>query len=503
MENELKKVNKIERDVYGTFLLAGVEFALSVKSIQEVINEPKDYSPMPLTPDYLLGLFNLRGMIIPIVDLGKIFNLADDKGEVKKERKVAIIEHGQFCVGIIFDETGEVFNGNEKERSQFNNRSDKSRESVVQGVFKLDQGKRIIQILDPHEILNLKQMPQSEDTAHINRRKNDLGKRKQCISFLVGKSHCAIDIGAIQEIINVEEVGNTILSGEMCLGAVDIRGNTVPIVDFSNLLGYGKTTDINNSPQDNNKVVVMKLGDELFGLLVKSINNIVSYFKEDLISFPVLGDRKKEMFEGCISSDESIETILLNHEKILSNSEIASITRGHGNLYKEKSEDIELVKGAVASKKTYITFTIENNYAVEITEVKEVRSYPKEMIHPPNMPKYLRGMINLRDDLVAVIDVRALYDMDDNSAAVDPKLLIFETENTKYGLIVDSIDSIISFTENNAIKIPEIMYREKEGVLSGNVKEVIQVETEEDAKKTLLILNLLSISAKVDLRTAA
>lgn len=503
MESEVEKVQKMERDVYGSFSLCGVEFALSVKSIQEVINEPEDYIPMPLAPNYLLGLFSLRGMVIPVVDLGKIFDLKSvDNGE-NIDRKIAIIEHGELCVGLLFDGTGEVFNGHEEEKSQFNSKSDCPRESVVQGVFKLDEGRRIIQILDPHEILNLEKVPQSKDSANASLRRKKAGKKMQCISFYVGEALCAIGIDGIQEIVEIKEMKNTTLASENCIGAVDLRGNTVPIIDFSNLLGYGKVSNLNDEIKNINKVVVMKIEDEYFGLLVKSIESIISYYKEDLIKFPVLGDKKKEMFDGCISIQDSKETILLNHEKILTNTEVNEITRGHSVLYKEKADDLRLIKEAASSKRSYITFSINNNYALEISEVREVIDYPSELIQPPNLSKFFRGMINLRGDLVAVIDPRALYGMGEKSEGCGQKILIFHAEETTYGLIVDSVNSIVSFSQNDKVKLPKLLYKNDGGTMSEDVKEAVQVEMNEDSKETLLILNLLALSSRIGISSAA
>lgn len=491
---------KTERDIYGSFFLAGVEFALSVKNIQEVINEPIEYGPMPLAPSYLLGLFNLRGMIVPVVDLRKVFNLPCIDDEVIC-RKVAIIEYGEFCVGLLFDGTGEVFSGNEEEKSLFNTKGSELKDSVVQGVFKLDNGRRIIQILDAYEILNLDRIPQSKDSFGGEIRKRKTGKRKQCISFLVGEAVCAIGIDFIQEIIRVSEIKNTALSSDLCLGAVDLRGNTVPIIDFSYLLGYEKTHAINIDSENNNKVIIMKIEDEYFGLLVSTIESIISYFTEDLIFFPVLGDSKKEMFKGCISSGSGIDTILLDHEKILSSSEIELITRGHSKLYKEKEDNDEIEKEESFSKKSYITFSIDNNYALEISEVKEVIDYPDELIRPPNLSKYFKGMINLRGDLIAVVDPRILYGIDGDVQNDNQKILIINAGTTCYGLVVDSIDSIVSFSEKSKIKIPTLVYRSEGRSLTEDVKEAVQVDCDNEIKN-LLILNLSSVSARVGVKAA-
>jgi purine-binding chemotaxis protein CheW len=492
-KEEKKLKDKIEKDVYGSFHLGGIEFALSVKAIQEVTNEPESYDPMPLAPSYLKGLFNLRGLIIPVVDLRTVFDIKDECGDNQYEKKIAIIEYGEHCVGLLFDKTGDVFNGNDEEKCEFHHKSGDIKDLVVKGVFKMGDGKRIIQILDPHEVLNLEQIPRTKDSSSARNKK--IGIKKQCISFLVGTAVCAIGIDAIQEIIDLNEVQNSALSGEFCLGAVDIRGKTIPIIDFSNILGYGKVDD--TYLEESHKVLIMKVDNESFGLLVKSVENILSYFDEDLITFPTLGDNKKEIFAGCISPNEKILAILLNHKEVLSNAEITSITKGHSNLYKEHVDNFAETKKDELSKKTYITFMVENCHALEISEVVEVINYPDDVIQPPNLSKNLKGMFNLRGKIVAVIDPRQLYEMPKLATNHKAKMIIFNEQKTTFGLVVDSVDSIISFTEKDKIKLPEMLYHGSENSLNENVREAIQVDAKDNIKKTLIILNLASLVSKV------
>lgn len=502
MESLLENENKLERDTYGLFTLSESEFAISVKKIQEVVNEPENYSAVPLAPDYLLGLFNLRDMIIPVVDLSKIFNLGESKGAVEKERKIAIVEHGQFYVGLLFDKTGEVYNGINESKSDFKSNTDEARKSVAHGMLKLDQGKRMIQILDPHEILNLKNLPKSQDLgSSSSTSKNKSGLRRQCISFTVGESLCALDIDAIQEIIKIETIEETVHLAENYLGQINLRGHNIPLVDFCALLGYNKVPNIDDLSQSNNKAIIMKTEEGIFGLLVNSIENIVSFFQDDVISFPVLGGGKESMFEGCISSGGSIRTILLNANEIFTNPEIHTVIEGHSTLYKaDANTDSTIAKKA--NKKTYITFSIKHDYALEIEEVDEVIDYKEEMISSSNLEEYFKGVINLRGDMIAVIDPRVLYNMDDKLVSNTPKILILKMNGVKYGLIVDSVDSILSVTERQKLKLPGIMYQGKEISLSEDVKEAFQIETEqkENTNKTILLLNLSSISSRVHLQ---
>ncbi|MFK7893845.1 MAG: chemotaxis protein CheW [Granulosicoccus sp.] len=486
-----------EVSTYGSFSLAGTEFALSAQSIQEVVNEPQDYSPIPLAPAYLLGVFNLRGSIVPVLDLRQVFSLesvAEDKPDL---RKVAIVEYGDLCLGLLFDSTGEVFNSNEVEQCLFESRGDTAAEQVIAGVFKMQGGSRIVQILDVHGMLNLEKVPRSKNIAgeQVIRKR---GKRRQCISFRIGTACCALDIVAIREIINIEKIENTVLAGQLCLGAIDIRGDTVPIVNFSQLLGYDIEPPSDMQENDSYRVIVMNVQDNLVGLLVDSIENIVSYFDDELIDFPVLVDKKRAMFNGCVPALSDREhAILLKHDEILSADELLEITRGHSQLFNDSKENTIREKRGSLDRTTLLTFSLKHHYGLNIRDVSEVIDYPSDLIETPNMADHICGMANLRGELVAVIDTRKLYCMPplENDQEQGNKVLIYEKSGVKHGLVVDSVDSIVPFSRSDVVNVPEILFRAFEGDLDKDVKEAIMMK-EAEAEETICILDLDAVSRR-------
>ena len=61
-----------EEQVVG-FIVGEEEFAVPILSIQEII-KPIEWTRVPFVPDYVLGVFNLRGNVLPLIDLRKKFN---------------------------------------------------------------------------------------------------------------------------------------------------------------------------------------------------------------------------------------------------------------------------------------------------------------------------------------------------------------------------------------------------------------------------------------------
>ena len=111
--------------IYASFYLGQVEFAIPVEKITEVLNPPAHYAQIPLAPPYLKGIFTTLSGVVPVIDLRFIFQI--DGEEPTGNTKIAIIEYGRHHIGVLFDRTGQVFKPIASEVSFFeNNNTDES-----------------------------------------------------------------------------------------------------------------------------------------------------------------------------------------------------------------------------------------------------------------------------------------------------------------------------------------------------------------------------------------
>lgn len=108
---ELDALTDENAEQYLTFILADEEYAIDILRVQEIKGWDK-VTTLPRTPDYLQGVINLRGTIVPIVDLRKRFNLPDIEygpTTVVIVLKVLGEEHDRV-MGIIVDAVSDVHN---------------------------------------------------------------------------------------------------------------------------------------------------------------------------------------------------------------------------------------------------------------------------------------------------------------------------------------------------------------------------------------------------------
>lgn len=98
-----------ERMQYLTFQLAGEEYALGILRVREII-QWQEITRVPTAPPAIRGVLNLRGSVVPVVDLGLKFGL----GATEPTRRTCIViveverEGGQTVMGIVADAVSQV-----------------------------------------------------------------------------------------------------------------------------------------------------------------------------------------------------------------------------------------------------------------------------------------------------------------------------------------------------------------------------------------------------------
>ncbi len=88
-----------------TFRLAGETYGINVMQVQEVLRYT-EIAPVPGAPDYVLGIINLRGNVVTVIDTRNRFGL--ESGEMTDNTRIVIIETEGHVIGILVDSVAEV-----------------------------------------------------------------------------------------------------------------------------------------------------------------------------------------------------------------------------------------------------------------------------------------------------------------------------------------------------------------------------------------------------------
>lgn len=89
-----------------SFEIGGQEFCIDIRSVREI----RGWTPatqMPHTPGYVLGVINLRGAVMPVIDLRRRLGLGVT--EVSSRHVIVVIQHGAQLAGVLVDGVQETF----------------------------------------------------------------------------------------------------------------------------------------------------------------------------------------------------------------------------------------------------------------------------------------------------------------------------------------------------------------------------------------------------------
>ncbi|WP_027795074.1 chemotaxis protein CheW [Paraburkholderia acidipaludis] len=485
-------------ELYGSFHLAGTELALPVAALQEVVNHPDAFTPVPLAPPYLLGLFNLRGTLIPVVDLRQLLSLPVVGDSAA--RKIAIVETDGTRVGLQFDGTGEILRVPADQVIAVE-MVEGSHASAVGAVLKLDDGERILQVLSPAALLGLRDVPHlAKAEERATQRCAQQGQRRQNVSFKVGGTALALPMGAIQEIIRVPALQHSPFADDVCIGLLNLRGATVPVIDFCAFLGFTREAQ-GGVAADERRIVVLTRGDQHFGLLVDEVASIVACREDELLQMPSYGSPHRSMFAGYLATDTNTGVLLMDADALFANERIATLAAGHRDLYRSAAAGTGAAGGSQkrgGTRQTLVTFRIGHLIGVRIGELREVIDYRDDVVRTPGLPDFVRGVLNLRGELVTVIDVRSMYAMPPYEDLARAKILIVEHRAEKYGLLVDSVEDIVTLNGGMQMAVPTALTRG-----GGSARNDMREAVELPGQGTVMLLDPASLCERVAEAVAA
>lgn len=475
--------------VVGTFFLAGQEFALPADHVREVVGMPGRITPIPLSPACLEGIFTLRGAAIPLLNLGRIFNPAAPAASA--EQRVAIVDVDDIQVGLVFDATGEVLRVRPEQRAGLRWR-DGEEPGVVLGAITLDDGARIVQMLDAARLVRIDNVPQVRAHASVAREAWRMrflrqAQGRKCISFTVGGLRFALAMEAIQEIMRVPELQPSVMLGRLCQGWLNLRGAPVGVVDFGALLqcapGLGDA--------DERRVLVVRVGAEHLGLLVDAVDDIRPYFDSDILPIPMLGTARGPMYRGCLPNAEQGDSLFLAHEALFSDLEVAEICAGHRRLYADQADAARAAEKKVGARRVYLAFALGEGcgWAADIGQVREIVGFDGPVTRPPGMPACVHGMMQVRQQMVCVVDLRTLYGMAPLEDRSGCRVLVLEHEGERFGLVVDRVDTILSLPDSQRRPSPQLLRVNGPDDMRRDAVEVLEVPGEDGREDVLTLLD--------------
>lgn len=136
-------------------------------------------------------------------------------------------------------------------------------------------------------------------------------------------------------------------------------------------------------------------------------------------------------------------------------------------------------------KDKFLTFSLGNEtYGLDIKYVTEIIGI-EEITEVPELPEYIRGIINLRGKIIPVMDVRLRFKKPFREYNDRTCIVVVDIQEISVGLIVDAVSEVISILEENIVDPPDMKSGPKNRYIKGIGKVGTDVKLLLDCSKLL------------------
>ncbi|MFH0975906.1 MAG: chemotaxis protein CheW [Spirochaetota bacterium] len=332
-----------------------------------------------------------------------------------------------------------------------------------------------------------------ENPAAIENTKEDSGLIK-CLLFMVGNDIYGLEVNRIHEVIGYSQLihlTRITIVNESVYGIINLRGKVIPVIDISVRL-YNRNTEI----RESTSIIVIEISDGnediTVGVIVDGVRDVAKLPESDIVNLPEFGAKIRPEFINKIVKIDDLFAVMLNIDRLFNIDELCELTLFEANAGKLISmrsgiqEELTFNNDSAESRNDaeeiieeheFVTFSIgEEIYAIDMENIQEIMSITR-MTRVPNTLQFMKGVINLRDSIVPVVDMRERCGFDYKEYDKFTPVLIIECDDLLIGLAIDSVNAVIKFPVDKIQYPPH--YSAKidsdfiEGMLQNNNKIII------------------------------
>jgi len=427
------------------FQLAGEPFALQLASVAEIIRLPH-LSHMPLVPPSLLGLANLRGMVLPVIDLRALLRLP---GHQADEQTRVIVMRGEAAVGFVVDRVDRllVLAAHHLEHDEAG--AGTTDPALLEGTIKGPEGQSTIKVLNRSRLLSGQFARLGVSTARTAIRSpvaiggSAAAPVQALISLLsvrLGEQEYALPLDRVRKIVALPDHISALPRPETAvLGVITLQDRLLPLVSLRALLGMAA----DDGRGARGKVVVVSLGDATVGVVVDATKEILRVDPDIIDPAPALltrGDGDAEIVSLCRLEDGHRLVALLSPDRLFRSELVRRMVaqEAHADQTEPQAE------ANVMADEQFIIFRVgDQDYGIPIAAVREITRRPDRITRLPKAPDFVDGVMNRRGSVVPIVDLRRRFDLSPAEQAASQRILMVATGAVTAGFLVDSVSEIM------------------------------------------------------------
>lgn len=423
-----------EEVVYGLLRMAGMDVALPLSALREVVQCPTDLAALPAAAPGLLGAVELRRLVLPVLDLGAVLGRPAER---RPEQVVVVVACGGQVLGLLADEVrgicrvpAEALVAARTEGGGL----------LFCATFRHPDTGCAYSILDAAAILAVPGVPTVSDVTRDAAVARALSTDRRTLTVLrCGPYRFAVDAMHVHTTLPTPDLRASVLASRTCLGVVHFADREVPVVDPLVLLGLGEM-----DRAEAGAGLVLDLGPGYVVLALSELIELTDVAADDVLPTPTFAIPRPDLLAGMVDIDGLGDCLVLDGAALLTDHDLsgfASVNTALDTAVPAQADGLASAAVAAASgAPSYLTFSIGVDIAVPLDQVTEILSYPETLTS--TVVGGLLGLITHRRAVVPVLCLATILGRGERPVGLSTCLLLVDVDGSPVAFAVDSLLTI-------------------------------------------------------------
>lgn len=474
-----------QQNLIATFSLETTQYSMAIAFEADRVIEAtfctSTISPVPGSIDFLAGVINLRGRIIPVINLKKRLHL--DTDEYNPDASIIIVADKQKQYGLLVDT---VFDVQQIDQQNIVDIPAEVRtdDKIIQSIIKTTDSRQIIEFLhldflfSTESFTEIAEYADNDNAIADNTAEAQQINNRQYIIVAIANREYALQTDIIQEIILPQEINTTFASG-VTLGTIEFRNQSLLLISSAIISKKNE----NSTYSDQNQLII-KGEAGMFAMPVERTVEMITIAAGDIIPSPASVDAG---FIGIYQGAGERNVMLIDVDQIVDQYNL-SLYRSSQTTNQQDAEKKQARNTHIMSDNSYLIFTVNRRFAVQIKNIQEIITY-HSLLSVPGEQFQWEGLLNLRGNIIPVISLRNFYGFEQNPAIYGQKIIIIHYQDQTAGLIVDDINTILK--EPELYPIPTL--NQQLAARSDTLYNIIKSINEDNTQDKILVINAEAI----------
>ena len=434
---------------FVTFIAGDEVFAADMVPVKEIIRVPQVVR-VPLAPAALEGLANLRGKVLPIISLRRLFGFPDLPHD--DSTRALVVDVGQ-PLGFVVDRVSSVVGVDASHIEDVGSIKTTVNTEMLSSLIKDVGGHAMIMVLDFAKLIE-KEFSHiasiSKDTsvagaaqASVQSEEEGSSDELQLVSFDVDGQEYAIAIEDVQEIVQVPEaIIHVPRSESHVLGVMTLRSRLLPLVNLRSMFAL-----THRDLDEKSRIVVLTLGGASVGVVVDAVSEVLRVSKSGVDALPAMLAREGNLAEVtsiCRLDNGKRLVSIVTARNLFGHSVIKEALSAVSETEQEIERESANLDESLDDDEQVVIFRLDKEeFGAPIASVQEIVRVPEQLIRVPKAPSFVEGVINLRGTVLPVIDLRQRLGLQQVERTDRQRIMVFLISDVRTGFIVDQVAEVL------------------------------------------------------------